>query len=124
MTGIMIFETTHGRVAVEIEEGLARHELETAKRDGRVSRDAQAVADIASVGSDLVVKAPKSFSDAMITLKAYAANLEDLIAEMPFAPKEVSVEIGLKLVGSLGFVIAKAGGETEMKVSLKWGPKK
>ena len=59
----------------------------------------------------------------MTTLKAYAASLEDLITGLDLTPKEVSVEIGLKLSGSAGFIIAKAGAETEMKVALTWEPK-
>jgi hypothetical protein len=42
---------------------------------------------------------------------------------LELTPSEVAVEIGLKLTGSAGFVIAKAGAESEMKVSLKWQPK-
>ena len=60
----------------------------------------------------------------MSTQKAYAANLEDLIRGLDLTPSEVSVEIGLKLSGSVGFIITKAGAETEMKVSLTWEPNK
>ena len=124
MTGIMIFETKHGNVAIEIEESDARKQrLAETQNVGRVPKAALAVADKDGGSSDVIVKAPISFGDAMSTLKSYAANLEDLVADMPFAPHEVSVEIGLKLAGSAGFIIAKAGAETEMKVSMTWKPR-
>ena len=112
MTGILQFHTEHGVISFEIDPS-----------------DAQAVGGevsaplVAKGGVDIVAKAPRSFDEAMSTLKAYAANLEDLVMGLDLTPREVSVEIGLKMSGSAGFIIAKAGAETEMKVGLTWEPK-
>ena len=47
----------------------------------------------------------------------------DLVAELDLTPEQVSFEVGLKMTGSAGFVIAKAGAETTMKVALTWKPR-
>ncbi len=121
MTGILTFETKHGTIAVEVDEGVAEAAGGEAVTPAFTSKGSQTMAAM-GVG-DVVAKAPKSFDEAMATLKAYAGSLEDLIMGLDLTPKEVSVEIGLKLSGSAGFIIAKAGAETEMKVALTWEPK-
>lgn len=122
MTGIITFETKHGTVAVEVDESVARAAGGEAAPPKFVSKGSQAMTP--KGGADIVAKAPRSFDEAMGTLRAYAANLEELILGLDLTPKEVSVEIGLKMSGSAGFVIAKAGAETEMKVALTWEPKR
>lgn len=117
MTGILVFESRHGQIAVEVDESVARAAGGTADPSGFSPKSRQ------SVGADVLAKAPKTFSDAMESLKAYAGALEDVIMGLDLAPSEVAVEIGLKLTGSAGFIIAKAGAESEMKVSLKWEPR-
>ncbi len=120
MAGILQFHTEHGVISVEIDPSEARAAGGEAlaplvAKGGSVPMTAKGEADI-------VVKAPTSFDEAMSTLKAYAASLEDLIMGLDLTPREVAVEIGLKMSGSAGFIIAKAGAETEMKVALTWEP--
>lgn len=118
MTGVLTFNTKHGVIAIEVDESVARAAGGTdavSDQRGYVAKGRVA---------DVVAAAPKSFDEAMSTLKSYAANLEDLITSLDLTPREVSVEIGLKMTGSAGFVIAKAGAETEMKVALTWEPKR
>ena len=121
MTGILTFETKHGTIAVEVDESVAQAAGGEAATPALTSKGSQTMT--AKGVRDVVAKAPKSFDEAMATLKAYAGSLEDLIMGLDLTPKEVSVEIGLKMSGSAGFIIAKAGAETEMKVSLTWEPK-
>jgi sulfur carrier protein ThiS len=123
MTGVMKFESKHGPIYVEVEEGVAR-----AARNGAGSRrptdgwTAEGSQPMTAKGEDLTVEASTRLEEAMSTLKNYAATLQDLIADLDVRPREVSVEVGLKLVGETGFIIAKAGAETEMKVALTWEP--
>ena len=121
MTGILTFETKHGTIAVEVDETVARAAGGEAATPAFTSKGAQTMT--AKGMGDIVAAAPKSFDEAMATLKAYAGSLEDLIMGLDLTPKEVSVEIGLKMSGSAGFIIAKAGSEVEMKVALTWEPK-
>ena len=107
MTGILQFETRHGLVSIEVDEDAA----------------GGAAAQFAPTG--LVAKggSPR-FEDAMASLKAYAGGIADLVEGFDIRPEEVSVEVGLKFAGSAGFIIAKAGAETSMKVALKWKPRR
>lgn len=119
MTGIVQFRTRRGdKVSVEVDDAVAR-----AAHDDAAGRVKKGAAPMTAKGGELVSLAPKSFEEAMETLKAYAGGLQDMIDDMDLRPREVAVEIGLKMSGSAGFVIAKAGAETEMKVSLTWEPK-
>lgn len=121
MTGILQFKTARGDVvSVEVADNVA------------LSAGGNAAADMVAKGSqpvtakgfgEVVATAPKSFEEAMGTLKGYATALGDMIGSLDLTPSEVAVEIGLKMTGSAGFIIAKAGAETEMKVALKWEPK-
>lgn len=118
MTGILVFESRHGQIAVEVDENVARAAGGATYASGLTPKGGP------PVGAEVLAKAPKTFDDAMASLKSYAGALEDVVMSLDLTPSEVAVEIGLKLTGSAGFVIAKAGAESEMKVSLKWEPKK
>lgn len=119
MTGVVRFHTKHGVVAVEMDEAAA-----AAMQSGRSDATGlTAKGGARSKGRDVVVDQPEGkFEEAMSSLRAYANSLQDLIAGLDLVPKQVSVEVGLKMSGSAGFVIAKAGAETEMKVALTWEP--
>ncbi len=121
MTGILEFETDHGVIAIEVDEDVARAAGGQSSDGAMLAKGVVPMSSDAG-GADIIARAPRSFDEAMTTLKAYAGSLEDLIRGLDLTPSEVSVEIGLKLTGSAGFIIAKAGAETEMKVSLKWEP--
>lgn len=121
MTGILQFRTARGEiVSVEVADNVALSAGGEAS-DGMVAKGSQPMT--AKGFGEVVGAAPRSFEEAMTTLRAYAGALGDMIGSLDLTPSEVSVEIGLKMTGSAGFVIAKAGAETEMKVSLKWEPK-
>lgn len=118
MTGIIQYETKRGVVSIEVDETVA--EAAGGKRKSGSGLRAKG-GDLAN-GGDVVARAPGRFDEAMGTLKAYAGNLADLIDEIDLTPEEVSFEVGLKMTGSAGFIIAKAGAETEMRVALTWKP--
>jgi|GEM_PF-1282363 len=118
MTGILVFESRHGQIAVEVDDSVARAAGGAADTTRFTPKGGPPAA------TEVMVKAPKTFDEAMESLKAYAGALEDVVMSLDLTPSEVSVQIGLKLTGSAGFVIAKAGAESEMKVSLKWEPKR
>lgn len=121
MTGILQFKTARGDiVSVEVADDVARNAGGTATK-GMVAKGSQPMT--AKGLDEVVAAAPRSFEEAMATLKGYATALGDMIGDLDLTPAEVAVEIGLKMTGSASFVIAKAGAETEMKVSLKWEPK-
>lgn len=121
MTGILRFETKHGEVLVEVDEAVARAAGGETEAPGMTAKGTQPLT--ARGAGDVIANAPRSFEEAMGSLRAYAASLQDLIATLDVAPREVTVEIGLKMAGSAGFIIAKAEAETEMKVALKWEPR-
>jgi hypothetical protein len=122
MTGILQFRTARGEIiSIEVDESLARAAGGVPATDPLIAKGSATIT--AKGAGDVIAMAPKSFGEAMSTLKAYAAGLEDLIMGLDLTPREVSVEIGLKMTGSAGFIIAKAGAETEMKVSLTWEPR-
>ncbi|MFF0950141.1 CU044_2847 family protein [Rhizobium leguminosarum] len=115
MTGIVTFTTPHGTVAFEVDDAVARKNT-SAEQNDRLVAKGFAPPD----AGEIVASSTKSFGEAMSTFKAYVANLQDLLSDLVIAPSEVSVELGLKLTGSAGFVIAKAGAESEIKISLSW----
>ncbi len=121
MTGIMIFESAHGRIAVEVDDSAAQAALPEGVPEDWVAKGSPGAPQTKGDGN-VVVKATASFTDAMGSLKAYAASLNDVIASLAVKPQQVSVEIGLKLEGEAGFIIAKAGTAAEMKVALTWEP--
>ncbi len=122
MTGIIQYETKHGLVSIEVDEAVAEAIGGDRQRGSGLKVKGER-RTASATGGDVIAKAPGKFDEAMGTLKAYAGNLADLIEEIELTPEEVSFEVGLKMTGSAGFIIAKAGAETEMKVALTWKPK-
>lgn len=116
MSGILRFETKHGVIAFEVDDDKEDVVAGPPADDGLIEKGAE---PMTAKGGDI----PDSFEKAMGTLKAYAANLEDMIMGLDLTPKEVSVEIGMKLSAKGWFVIAQAGSEAEMKIALTWEPK-
>ena len=125
MTGILRFETSYGPVLVEVDEKVARNAqsadgIAEVMARGYVPKSPSASTTASS--GNIVAKAPTSFGEAMTSLRAYAANLQELIGNLDLTPKEVSVEIGLTIAGEAGWIIAKAGTSAEIKIALTWEP--
>jgi hypothetical protein len=121
MAPILGFESEHGKILLEVEQDTAvANQHDTNSSNHRlVSKGILPKTGIAELGEPIPAG---SFDGAMSTLRAYAASMQDIISSLELAPTEVSVEIGLKMSGSAGFIIAKADAASEMKVSLKWEP--
>ncbi|NBC34610.1 MAG: hypothetical protein GVY13_18185 [Alphaproteobacteria bacterium] len=124
MTGILQYDTAHGTISIEVDEGTA------AAQQGHARAAATGIEVKGDHGpkrteaGDVIAKASGTFDQAMESLRAYAGSLADMIEGLDLTPEEVSIDVGLKMTGSAGFIIAKAGAETEMKVSLTWKPRK
>lgn len=71
-----------------------------------------------SRGGDGILVAAQTFQEAMATIKEVAATVRDTIAGL--APSEASVELGFKLSAESGVILAKAGGEAHVKLTLTW----
>lgn len=117
MTGIIQFETAHGIVSFEVEEEVAR-----AAGGAGPSTARGGIVPATRTSDGIVAKVSGKLEEAFDSLKAYVGTLADVVNDLDVAPEQISVELGLKFSGSAGFVIAKAGAETEMKVALSWKP--
>lgn len=69
---------------------------------------------------ELVGKAAASLEKALAQIKPIARAVIDQVAGISAAVNEVGVEFAVKLSGSVGLVLATAGGEANFKVALKW----
>jgi len=112
MSGVVIFESKYGDISFEADESVL--EALEAHDSG--------VQSLSGDGSDVSVRASIKFNDALQSLHNYVSSMQDVVQKLTLKPKEVSVEVGVTLKGSAGFVIAKAGAETSMKLTLKWEP--
>lgn len=115
MNRIITFDSHFGPISVELDDYLEDPEPGI-KRVANIPGDRDAE-------SNYVVKADKRFDQALNTLRGYAGTIQQVIGGLEVPPQEVSVQVGLKLKGEAGFVIAKAGSEAEMTISLKWEPR-
>jgi len=112
MSGVVIFDSKYGDIFVEADQSV----LEAMEADD------SGVEMLSGGGSDGSVRASIKFNDALQSLRNYVSSIQDVVQELELKPKEVAIEVGVTLKGSAGFVIAKAGAETSMKVTLKWEP--
>lgn len=123
MTNVMTFQSKYGPISVEMDDAMAS--AAAAEQDnGDNTWVAKSAKSLTSKGREVHIETDSRFNEAISSLHAYASTLLDVVGEIDLTPSEVSVEVGLKLTGSAGFIIAKAEGEAEMKVSLKWEPAK
>lgn len=97
------------------------YEIEEGKTVLVEVKDAQTGVVKASRGSDgnIIIKASKTFSDAMGNIKAQALALRQQLEDA--RANEVQVEFSLKATGEMGnFAIGTVGAEAAYKVTLKW----
>ena len=74
----------------------------------------------ASRGSKTVIKAQRTFEEAMDKIKPAASVIIAKIRSLHDAPDEVEVEFGLKLSAEAGAYVASAGVEANYTVTIKW----
>lgn len=65
-------------------------------------------------------EAAKTFKETIGSIKGVAEAAINTIKEIADPPKEMTLELGLKLSGETGAIIAKASAEGNIKVVLKW----
>lgn len=70
-------------------------------------------------GSALIEQSAHTLED---SLGGIGSALEHVVTELRHAPgvKAIDVELGLKLSGEAGFVVAKCGGEANFRVLVQW----
>ena len=124
MTNYITFRSAHGDIKIQVDDEFAdqarRAEAEEPGQDRWVAKGVRTLAK--GGGKDTEIETKAEFTDAIQSLGAYANSLQDVIGGIRLAPKEVSVEIGMKLTGSAGFIIASAKGEADMRITLTWEP--
>lgn len=124
MTNYVTFKSEHGDIKIQVDENFAEQARRTEDQPGRentwVSKGVTALSK--GGGEDTEFETKTEFNDAIQSLGAYANSLQDVIGGIKLTPKEVSVEIGMKLTGEAGFIIASAKGEADMRITLTWEP--
>ena len=74
-------------------------------------------------GQQIIVKAQKSFSDALEKIKPTAATIVDKVRSLPDPPDEVEVKFGIKMAAEARAVVAAASLEGNYEITLKWKKK-
>jgi hypothetical protein len=67
---------------------------------------------------EIAREAAQTFEDAIASILPAAEIVTRELRKL--TPDELGVELGIKLTAEAGAVIAKAGGEANFKVTLKW----
>lgn len=71
--------------------------------------------------TDKVIKGiQQSFRDVLGIIKTTGNEVIKNVEALDKKPKEISVEMSLKFNGEVGYVIAKANSEANLKITLKW----
>ena len=70
-------------------------------------------------GAQLVEQSTQTLEE---SLGGIGSALEHVVAELHHAPevRSIDVELGLRLTGEAGFVVAKCGGEANFRVLVRW----
>lgn len=72
-----------------------------------------------SVGGKTIKEAGRNLEDALSDIAPAIEALRKMAAAVS-SPKEVTLEVGLKLTAAAGVVLASAGAEGTIKVTMKW----
>jgi hypothetical protein len=89
-----------GAVVVEMDEEQAGL-VPAGRRPGEIAREAA-----------------QTFEEAIASIRPAAQVIAQELRSLK--PDELGIEIGIKLTAEAGAIIAKAGGEANFKVTLKW----
>lgn len=63
---------------------------------------------------------PQSMEDSLERLRPLVETLFEKMAGAAQAPKEIELNLGLKLSGKVGLFVAESSGEASLSVKLKW----
>ena len=75
---------------------------------------------VALTPADVVEKSREALDQAMTTVEALAKRFRATVDNLVVPPTEVSLQFGLKLDAEAGALIAQAGVEASMSVTLSW----
>lgn len=64
---------------------------------------------------------PPSLDEALERIRPLIESLFEKISGIVHPPKEISLDLGVKLSGKVGFFVAESQGEASVAISLKWG---
>jgi Trypsin-co-occurring domain 1 len=64
--------------------------------------------------------APKTMEEAIERIKPLIATLFEKLSSVATPPKNVELNLGLKLSGSVGIFVAQSSGEAALNVKLTW----
>lgn len=103
MTEIVRFSSQAGDVLVEVDE----------QEDGGIRR--------AGRGEQRIVEAAASLDEAIGSVLPAATRMFEVLEQLK--PASAQLEFGVKLSGEFGGLIAKAGGEAQLNVTLTWEPR-
>jgi hypothetical protein len=70
--------------------------------------------------ADLAKKSAEAVEAAMGTIKSMARRVSALHDEMPHEFTRIEIDFGVKLDAEAGALLAKAGGEASLNVTLTW----
>lgn len=76
--------------------------------------------ELLSTNGEPVKRAVTTFKETIDSMKGVAETAINSIKEIVNPPKEVTLELGIKLSGETGAIIAKASAEGNIKVTFKW----
>jgi hypothetical protein len=74
----------------------------------------------ASSPGEVIAKAGQSFDQALGTIKTVASAAAAQVRSLADPPDEASIEFGITLTGGVNAVIASAGTEATLAVTLTW----
>ncbi len=75
---------------------------------------------VADSEEDLIEKSEKAINSAMNKIHHMARRVNDAVDKIAKPPSEVAVSFGFKFDAEAGVLIAKAGMEASINVTLKW----
>src|SRR5471032_1171649 len=78
------------------------------------------VKDVSLGRADLAAKSAEALDAAMASIRSMADRVTAAVASAAERPDEVSVEFGLKLDAAAGALLARAGTEAHVTVTMTW----
>ena len=96
----------------------------TVDKDGPILVEFALAPGVRGIGrmsaADLAKRSAEAVEAAMDTIKAMARRIGTLYEEMPHEITQIEIDFGVKLDVEAGALLAKAGGEASLNVTLTW----
>lgn len=85
-----------------------------------VDTPAAGVVPVGVAPGEIAARATQTFEQALDRIAPVAAATIDRLARLADAPDEITVTFGIKLTADIGAVLAHAGGQANIGVTLRW----